>query len=396
MDLNTTRSIKPWKTFNTNRATWWKFIGVTLAIIAIAFAGSLWTLYMLSATAGGVKLREKLGINNVNGINVQSTRTDKIIIEESSAVIEANKKVGPAVVSILSTAQGSINPFTGQALTQQSSGTGFIVTSDGLIATNKHVVKGGQSFTVTTADGKTFDGTVVATDPTNDLALMKVEARGLPVADLGDSDRVEVGQYVIAIGNALGEFQNTVTLGVISAENRTASPADSSGNIEMLDGLFQTDAAINPGNSGGPLLNLAGQVIGMNTAVASGNAQGIGFALPVNDLKRDLESYNKTGKILQSYIGVGVKSITKAIAKSAKLPVDQGAYVVNVVTGSPAAAVGIKADDIITQVNKDKITETSPLPRTIHRYNPNDKVTLTLLRDKKEMTLEVTLGELGR
>ncbi|MEK9167285.1 MAG: trypsin-like peptidase domain-containing protein [Patescibacteria group bacterium] len=396
MDLNTTRSIKPWKTFNTNRATWWKFIGVTLAIIAIAFAGSLWTLYMLSATAGGVKLREKLGINNVNGINVQSTRTDKIIIEESSAVIEANKKVGPAVVSILSTAQGSINPFTGQALTQQSSGTGFIVTSDGLIATNKHVVKGGQSFTVTTADGKTFDGTVVATDPTNDLALMKVEARGLPVADLGDSDRVEVGQYVIAIGNALGEFQNTVTLGVISAENRTASPADSSGNIEMLDGLFQTDAAINPGNSGGPLLNLAGQVIGMNTAVASGNAQGIGFALPVNDLKRDLESYNKTGKILQSYIGVGVKSITKAIAKSAKLPVDQGAYVVNVVTGSPAAAVGIKADDIITQVNKDKITETSPLPRTIHRYNPNDKVTLTLLRDKKEITLEVTLGELGR
>ena len=396
MDLNTTRSIKPWKTFNTNRATWWKFIGVTLAIIAIAFAGSLWTLYMLSATAGGVKLREKLGINNVNGINVQSTRTDKIIIEESSAVIEANKKVGPAVVSILSTAQGSINPFTGQALTQQSSGTGFIVTSDGLIATNKHVVKGGQSFTVTTADGKTFDGTVVATDPTNDLALMKVEARGLPVADLGDSDRVEVGQYVIAIGNALGEFQNTVSLGVISAENRTASPADSSGNIEMLDGLFQTDAAINPGNSGGPLLNLAGQVIGMNTAVASGNAQGIGFALPVNDLKRDLESYNKTGKILQSYIGVGVKSITKAIAKSAKLPVDQGAYVVNVVTGSPAAAVGIKADDIITQVNKDKITETSPLPRTIHRYNPNDKVTLTLLRDKKEITLEVTLGELGR
>lgn len=396
MDLNSKAQGAPWKSFRSNYKTrWWKFVVGALAIIAIAFAGSLWTLYMLSGTSGGAKLREKLGINSVNGINIQSTRTDKIIIEESSAVIDANKKVGPAVVSILSTAQGPINPFTGQALTQQSSGTGFIVTSDGLIATNKHVVRGGVSFTVTTADGKTFDGNVVATDPANDLALMKVEARGLPVADLGDSDRVEVGQYVIAIGNALGEYQNTVTLGVISAENRTASPADSSGNVEMLDGLFQTDAAINPGNSGGPLLNLAGQVIGMNTAVA-GNAQGIGFALPVNDLKRDLESYNKAGKILQSYIGARVQSITKAIAKSAKLPVDQGAYVVSLVSGSPAANAGVKAEDIITMVNKDKITETATLPRTIHKYNPNDKVTLTILRGGKEMTLEVTLGELGR
>jgi len=395
MDLNATQRLKPWKSFSNSRVWWWRFVGGALAMIAIAFAGSLWTLYMLSATSGGAALREKLGINNINGINIQSTRTDKIIVEESSAVIEANKKVGPAVVSILSTAQGPINPFTGQASTQQSSGTGFIITTDGLIATNKHVVKGGQSFTVTTAEGKTFDGKVVATDPTNDLALMKVDARGLPVADLGDSDRVEVGQYVIAIGNALGEFQNTVTLGVISAENRTVSAGDGSGNSEMLDGLLQTDAAINPGNSGGPLLNLAGQVIGMNTAV-TGNAQGIGFALPINDLKRDLESYNKTGKILQSYIGARVQSITKAIAKSAKLPVDQGAYVVSVVTGSPAANAGIKAEDIITQVNKDKITETSPLPRTIHRYSPGEKVTLTILRDGKEMTLEVTLGELGR
>ncbi|MEK7170737.1 MAG: trypsin-like peptidase domain-containing protein [Patescibacteria group bacterium] len=403
MDLNSKAPSAPWKSFRSNyKARCWKFAGVALAIIAIAFAGSLWTLYMLSGTAGGAKLRDKLGINDVNGINVQSTRTNKIIIEESSAIIDASKKVGQAVVSITSTSNTTRNVFgLGQIRAPETSGTGFIITSDGLIATNKHVISSGDTFTVTTAEGKSFDGKLVAKDPTNDLALLKIEARGLPVVEIGDSDKVEVGQWVIAIGNALGELQNSVTVGVVSAKERVAQPSDGAGNVENLAGLFQTDAAINPGNSGGPLLTLAGQVIGINTAVA-GNAQNIGFAIPVMDLKKDLESYSKNGKIIQPYIGVGHQPITKVIAKNYSLPVEQGAWLVTgdgssaIVANSPAATAGLKDNDIITKINNDKVTETTPLARLVRKYSPGEIVTLTVLRDKNEITVKLTLGQLGQ
>lgn len=381
---------------------WWKFVVGALAIFLIAFLGTIWSLYMLSNTPGGQKLRDRLGLSTINGVNIQSTRTDKIVIEESSAIIDTNKKVAPAVVSITSTTTSVRDiPGFGAIRAPQTSGTGFIITSDGLIATNKHVIASGDTFTITTAEGKTFDGKIVATDPTNDIALLKIEARGLPVAELGDSDKVEVGQWVVAIGNALGELQNTVTVGVISAKERSAQPSDGNGKSESLTGLFQTDAAINPGNSGGPLSNLSGQVIGINTAKGGNGAENIGFAIPIKDLQKSLESYRKNGKIIQPYIGIAYQPLTKAIAKSYNLTVEQGAWLVAgnnssaIAANSPAAAAGLKDNDIITKIQDDKITESAPLASLVKKYNPGDKVKLTVLRDKVEITIELTLGELG-
>lgn len=373
-------------------------------VLVVSVIGTFVALYFISATPLGERLRSTLGLKDLKTISIQDnrTQTERVVVEESSAIIDSSKKVSPAVVSITSTSKATQNIF-GYGIIQapQTSGSGFIVTSDGLIATNKHVVSGGDTFTVTTADGKTYDGKVVATDPVTDMALVKVDAHGLPVADLGDSDSIQVGQWVIAIGNALGEFQNTVTVGVISAKERKANPSDGQGNSESLDGLFQTDAAINPGNSGGPLLTLKGQVIGINTAVA-GNAQNIGFAIPISELKRDLDSYRSSGKITRPYVGVRYQVITSAIAKSLSLSVEEGAYVTSsgnlpaIVKDSPADKAGLKDGDIITKVDDKAVTESNPLSRIIRGYNADDKIVITFLRDKKSQTINLTLGEFGK
>lgn len=384
---------------NTSVRNWRSPLIVGLAALILSIVGTVATLYFLSATPSGEKLRTRLGLEELKAFNIETSKSQKIIVEESSAIIDAAKKVNPAVVSITGQGKVQTNIFgLGQMQAPKIAGTGFIVTSDGLIATNKHVINGTTSITVTTAAGKSYDGKVVATDPSNDLALVKVEANGLPVADLGNSDKIEVGQWVIAIGNALGELQNSVTVGVISAKDRTANPDDGQGNTESLYGLIQTDAAINPGNSGGPLLSLGGQVVGINTAIAGG-AQGIGFAIPVNDVKKDLDSYRKSGKIVQAYIGIHYQQITPALAKSLNLKVEQGALVVApsgsaaISPGSPAEKAGLKENDIITKINSDEATESNPLVRLIRRYNPGDEVTLTIIRDGKEITLKVTLSQ---
>ncbi|MEK7548847.1 MAG: trypsin-like peptidase domain-containing protein [Patescibacteria group bacterium] len=378
----------------------WRFLALnTLAIVLVSFAGTIGSLYFLSATPGGERLRQQLGLENLKTFNIETTKTQRIVIEESSAIIEAAKKVQPAVVSVGSKGQ-AIRDVFGLGIIQapEAAGTGFIVTSDGLIVTNKHVVAGFDTFTITTFDGKVLDAKVVATDPLNDLALLKVEAKGLSVVDLGDYDRVQVGQWVIAIGNALGEFQNSVTVGVISAKERSASPSDGQGRVENLFGLLQTDAAINPGNSGGPLVNLSGQVIGINTAVA-GNAQNIGFALPVSDIKKALESFRKDNKIIQPYIGIRTQTITKAIASTLGLPVEKGALIHGgnqpaIDPNSPAAQVGLKEGDIITKVDNQVIDQENPLSRVVRQHNPGDKITLTILRDKVEQKIDVVLGSL--
>lgn len=373
-------------------------VSIILGFIVISIIGSFATLYFLSATPAGESIRSRLGLDNLEAFNIRTSKTEKIIIEESSAIIDASKKISPTVVSI--TGNGAPIQDLFGFRTPKTAGTGFIVTSDGLIATNKHVVEGGSDFTVTTTDGQTFPGKVVATDPVTDLALLKIETRGLPVADLGDSDQVQVGQWVIAVGNALGELQNSVTVGVVSALERKATPSDGQGNSENLDGLFQTDAAINPGNSGGPLVNLKGQVIGINTAIA-GNAQNIGFAIQANDLEKALDSYRKSGKIIRPYLGVRYQSLTKAIATSLKLNVENGALLVGstnlpaVASNSPAAKAGLKENDVITKIDNQTLTEIAPLSRIIRKYNPGDKVTLTVIRAGKTITAELTLGELS-
>lgn len=244
-----------------------------------------------------------------------------LVLEESSAITDAVKKVSQSVVSI-STTRNIQDFFSGQILQQKGGGTGFVLTSDGLIVTNKHVVSDTTAeYSVITSDGKTYKATVLSRDSLNDLAVVKIDATGLKPVELGDSAALNVGQWVIAIGNALGEFQNSVTVGVVSAKERQLTASG-----ESLDGLIQTDAAINPGNSGGPLINLAGQVVGINTAIAGG-AEGIGFAINIDSVKTALDSVLKTGKIVRPYLGVRYLSINKEIAQSSKLPVDKGALV---------------------------------------------------------------------
>lgn len=369
------------------------FIVIFLVLSFImGIVGGAGAIIILSSNS---RLSQLLGVKN-SEINITTTKTEKIKLEESSTIIEAAKKVAPAVVSITTTSK--IEDFFGQIQEEEGGGTGFIVTNDGLILTNKHVAQAGESLSVLTADEKTFQAKVVALDPTNDLAILKIDANGLPVVDLGDSDDLQIGQWVIAIGNALGQFQNTVTAGVISARERQLV-AGGGGQQEQLNNLLQTDAAINAGNSGGPLINLAGQVVGINTAIAA-NAQSIGFAIPINQGKYALESYKKTGKIVKPFLGVRYVTLTKDVAKQLNLSVEDGALVyassgqVAVVSGSPAEKAGLKSGDIILEINGEKISQNHPLSSLISQYQPGDEVELKIFRDSKESTLKVKLGSI--
>ncbi|TSA44534.1 PDZ domain-containing protein [bacterium] len=278
-------------------------------------------------------------------------------------------------------------------------GSGFIISSDGMILTNKHVVFDTKAdYTVLTNDGKKHNAKVLARDPVQDLAVIKIDAIDLPVVTLGDSDTIKLGQTAIAIGNALGEFRNTVSVGVISGLSRTITASGGIFGSETLQNLIQTDAAINQGNSGGPLLNLKGEVIGINTAVASG-AQNIGFTIPINQAKRDIESVKKTGDIKISYLGVRYTLITADMAKQQKLSVDYGALVRGnndgpaVIKDSPAAKAGVQAEDIILEVNGVKVDENNSLGNLIQRYNIGDTITLKVQRGDKTIDIPVVLTE---
>ncbi|MFH0806323.1 MAG: trypsin-like peptidase domain-containing protein [Candidatus Brennerbacteria bacterium] len=266
-------------------------------------------------------------------------------------------------------------------------GSGFIVSADGLIVTNKHVVADTKAaYTVFTNDGKKYDAKVIARDPLQDLAVLKIEKSGLTPARLGNSDSLKLGQTAIAIGNSLGEFQNTVSVGVISGLARNITASGEGFGIEVIQGVIQTDAAINPGNSGGPLLNLKGEVVGINVAVASG-AENIGFAIPVNRAKRAIESVKKTGAIMAPYLGVRYEMTSEgALVRGVK----DGP---GVIPDSPAAISGILADDIIVSMNGEALNEENPLGVVIQKYGAGDTVTLAIERGETALTLSVTLGE---
>lgn len=322
-----------------------------------------------------------------------SSSSQNVTVQESSAIIDATKKVSPAVVSI--TTETTTRGFFG-SIQQKGGGTGFIITNDGLIATNRHVVESASTaLTVITSDGKTYKAEVKAIDPLIDLALIKIDGKNLPVADLGNSDTLQVGQVVIAIGNALGEFENTVTTGVISARERAIQASTQTGS-EQLENLLQTDAAINPGNSGGPLSNLSGQVIGVNTAVA-GDAQGIGFAIPINQVVRAIDSYRKTGKIVRPSLGVRYATLTKDLAALNKLSVENGAILVGdatgpaIIPGSSAEKAGLREGDVITAVNSSAIDKNKSLPGLLETFSPGDQIELTIVRDGKEQKIKLKL-----
>ncbi|KKP98848.1 MAG: Protease Do [Parcubacteria group bacterium GW2011_GWC1_38_17] len=344
---------------------------------------------------------------------------------QEQIIVDIVKKSQDSVVSVVATKdlpvieQYFIDPFQGfgndffsgglqipqyrQKGTEKkevSSGTGFIATSDGLVLTNKHVVmEEGAEFTVIMNNGNKYPAKVLAKDPMQDIAILKIEKTNLPAVKLGDSDSIEVGQTVVAIGNALGEFKNTVSTGVVSGLFRTVT-ASGGGMTETLDDLIQTDAAINPGNSGGPLFNLSGEVIGINTAMSQG-AQNIGFALPINKAKKDLDQVKKTGKISQPFLGVRYILINKEIQQKNNLPVDYGALIakgenqadVAVVPCSPADKAGIMENDIILEINGKKITKDSTLSKLLQNHNIGDSIKLKIYHKGEEKIIEAILAE---
>ena len=347
---------------------------------------------------------------------------------QEEAIIRVVKEVSPAVVSIIITKDLPVfeqyyeSPFPGFQIPQYrqkgtekqkiGGGTGFVISEDGMILTNKHVVSYTEvDYTVLTNEGQRYSAKVLARDPFQDLAILKVEKEKIideqgeftqklfSVVKLGDSSNLQIGQTVIAIGNALGEFRNTVSVGVISGLGRTIT-ASGAGIIETLEDVIQTDAAINKGNSGGPLLNLRGEVIGVNVAMAQ-EAQSIGFAIPIDKAKRDIEQVKETGKIVYAFLGVRYILITPEIQEERDLTVDYGALIVGgdspqepaIVPGSEAEKAGLKEGDIILEIDGQKITLENSLAKLIRERQPGDKLVLKILRGEEEIIVEAILGE---
>jgi serine protease Do len=374
------------------------------------FAPLLVAALICFAAGFGGGLLGSSAYNHDKTLNATSTAAkQQFVSNESELISSIAKTVGQSVVSVNVQTQVSSPSFFGydQTQNQEAAGTGFIISSDGIIVTNRHVVpEGTTSVSVTLADGTQYDNVQVigrtANTSSQDIAFLKIpdlKGKNLTPVALGDSSKMQVGDHVIAIGNALGQFQNTVTSGIISGFGRDVTAGDQSGSQdnENLTDLFQTDAAINEGNSGGPLVNINGEVIGINTAIAS-DAQNIGFAQPINDIKGLVSSVLGGGKIEQPYLGVRYVSLTNDLAKEFNLKVTRGAYVTSgsgqqaVVTDSPADKAGIKDHDVITKVNNITIDDKTSLTAALSRFKVGDKVTLTVVRDGKKITKDATLA----
>ncbi len=353
--------------------------------------------------------------------------------DEETATIDVVAKANPAVVSVvISKEQGNVPqgveffpfddffspgfPFRIQvpeqskpkdkddqksALQRIGGGSGFIIESDGLIVTNKHVVDDEEAvYTIVLSGGEEYEAQVIAKDPILDIGLLKIEAKNLPTLPLGDSDSIALGQSVIAIGNALAELGNTVTRGVVSGINRRVEAGDGRGQTEVLEEAIQTDAAINQGNSGGPLLNLAGQVIGINTAVSS-RGQLIGFAIPINSVKQTINSVREYGKIIRPWLGVRYQPVTPRLSELNNLSVTYGALVVRgnspeelaVIPGSPADKAGLVENDIILEINGHRLEDKDSLGKLIATFAVGETIPLKILRKGNEKIVEVTLAE---
>ena len=339
---------------------------------------------------------------------------------EKSSIVEVARKVCPAVITIviskdLPKIEGFyFFPYGGKNFlipqvegngkkekTKIGGGSGFVISSDGYILTSSHVVEDPEAdYTVILEPEKKYQGKIISRDPISDVAVLKVEEKNLPYIELGDSEKIEIGETVIAVGNALGEFHDTVSAGIVSGLSRFITafggPNQQSANLR---GLIQTDAAINPGNSGGPLVNLEGKAIGINTAMVMG-AQNIGFAIPINYVKKDLEEIKKYGKIKRPFLGVKYLLLNKEISEKNNLKVSYGALIVRetfgegpVIKGSAADKAGLKEYDIILECGGEKIDEKNPLADALQKHKINEELCMKVLRDNQEIEIKIKLEE---
>lgn len=290
-------------------------------------------------------------------------------------------------------AVAQVKPATVTILTESGAGSGVFIDEDGHVVTNNHVVEGSQRFVVVYADGSRVSASLVGTAPEFDLAVLKVDGRVPAVARLGDSSRLLPGSRVAAIGSALGDFRNTVTAGVLSGHNRS---------LDSLDGLLQTDAPINHGNSGGPLINLDGEVIGINVAVVRGSAgmgdpaEGLGFSIPSNTVRVVTSQLIATGTVRRPYLGISFEPMNPQIASENNIGVSQGAYVREVVANGPSAQAGLRAGDVIVALGNATIDDQTPLPQALLQYSVGSDVTLKVVRGSQELTITVKLRERPR
>ncbi len=375
-----------------------KISRITILIVIV------WSLVLISLTVFGVSIfssREKYLSSvttfiqkNIPFLNKKYQGPNGLakreVVQEESSIVSVVDTVSPSVVSIVVKTTG-FSPLSGPAVSESGIGTGFIVSVNGLIVTNSHVVDDPTGeYSVVLKDGTTYEVSKVHLDEFSDLAILEISARNLPVVTFGDSEGLKVGQTAIAIGNALGKYQNTVTVGVISGIARELRASGGLGDSKVYEDAIQTDAALNPGNSGGPLLNSAGDVVGINVATTFG-AENISFAIPVNNLKPILESFLKEGKIVKAYLGVSYTVISKELAAIRSLP--EGAFVSSVLNNSPAKKAGIVRGDIIKKLDGKDVNSQVSLGKLVSQKKPGDKVDMVMDRDGKEVKLNVTLEQ---
>jgi serine protease Do len=362
---------------------------VLAAALAAAVLASGGTVVALTASGA---LDRSVVQTPAGGTTPNSTSVRQpVTVDENSAIIDVAAKAGPSVVRIYTK---GIDPNSATQQEQDGVGSGIIFDASGWILTNRHVVAGATDLVVELKDGLRYDARVYGIDTLTDLAIIKIDATGLPAATMGDSDGLKVGELVVAIGSPLGTFENSVTSGIVSATGRQIQTEG--GNLRNL---IQTDAAINPGNSGGPLLDSTGAVIGVNTAIAR-DSTGIGFSIPINIARPIMRQALNGEQLSRPYIGIHYLAINAETAKTEKLPVDQGAWIhsteasggPSVVAKGPAAVAGIKDGDIVTKINDQAIDTVHPLDAVLSQFSPGDKVTLTVLRDGTQTTVVVTLG----
>lgn len=322
----------------------------------------------------------------ISSLSFAEKTSEDIVYSLQESLIRASEKVSPAVVNIR-TIQLS-GDFFFNIVPREGQGSGVIFDKEGYILTNEHVIHGAREIKVVLPDGRELDGRLIGSDARVDLAVVKIDATRLPVAILGDSDKLRPGEFCVAIGNPFG-LQNTVTFGVISATGRNIGAAPG----KILENLIQTDAPINPGNSGGPLINFKGEVIGINTAIIP-YAQGIGFAIPINTAKEIIEDLIKYGKVIRPWLGIYYLPITAQVKGRFNLPVESGIYIVKVVPGGPAANAGIKDGDVVLEANGKKIENAQNLKEIMDKKKIGDKVTLLILRGNDYKKFEVELGEM--